>query len=103
MKFTSKRIQDPEASMSQSIKISQTNTHETVLRLGFNFKSAFSLMFNKQQANAAQEIPKDYNTAANLKEVSANPLATAAKTALMRCKYISVSYTHLTLPTKRIV
>lgn len=92
MKFTSKRIIDPEASTNESTKLSKNNDHEAVLNLGFNFKSAFSLMFSKHQADLAKTKARGINPTndpSDLPIEHSNPLVTAAKTALKKCKYIS--------------
>eukprot|EP00826_Nyctotherus_ovalis_P033959 TRINITY_DN2778_c0_g1_i10.p3 TRINITY_DN2778_c0_g1~~TRINITY_DN2778_c0_g1_i10.p3 ORF type:complete len:106 (+),score=1.86 TRINITY_DN2778_c0_g1_i10:567-884(+) len=88
MKFTSKRTPDPEASVDQSIKNLQDNSHEAVLDLGYNFKGAFSLIFSKTKADLAKASVGRNGSVPNL-ESSSNPLVTAAKSALKKCKYIA--------------
>ena len=92
MKFTSKRIFDPKTSTNESIKIPKSNSHEAIFNMGFNFKSAFSLMFSKSQFDLTKSKANAHIPLINHNEAPAehaSPLIIAAKTALKRCKYIA--------------
>ena len=91
MKFPSRRSYQiiSDKSINQKPESDSDKKSEAILNLGFKFKSAFSLMFNKGQTNKpkAKNNNLELNSSHNIEHK--NILALVAESALMKCKYIT--------------